>query len=119
MKTATVLTRPEAIEVAEAILAWSISAARSMSTPLPSSANSYQVDQRRVVPPRARHGNVEFLDSAGLGVLVYGLKRVRAHDGSMRLVCTQEQILKKFRVAGLTKTFPTYTSVADAVSALP
>ena len=37
---------------------------------------------------------VGFLDSTGLGVLVGGLKRVRAHDGSLDLVCTREQILK-------------------------
>jgi len=43
---------------------------------------------------------VEFLDSAGLGVLVGGLKRVRAHDGSLDLVCTQERILKIFRITG-------------------
>src|SRR5260370_21701942 len=41
---------------------------------------------------------VEFLDSTGLGVLVGGLKRVRAHDGSLDLVCTQERILKIFRI---------------------
>jgi anti-sigma B factor antagonist len=48
---------------------------------------------------------VEFLDSTGLGVLVGGLKRVRAHDGSLELVCTQERILKIFRITGLTKVF--------------
>ena len=37
---------------------------------------------------------VGFLDSTGLGVLVGGLKRVRAHDGSLDLVCTQQRILK-------------------------
>ncbi len=36
---------------------------------------------------------VGFLDSTGLGVLVGGLKRVRAHGGSLDLVCTQERIL--------------------------
>ena len=60
---------------------------------------------------------VEFLDSTGLGVLVGGLKRVRAHDGSLRLVCTQERILKIFRITGLTKVFPVHASVAEAVAA--
>ena len=45
---------------------------------------------------------VGFLDSTGLGVLVGGLKRVRAHDGSLDLVCTQQRILKIFRITGLT-----------------
>jgi anti-sigma B factor antagonist len=57
---------------------------------------------------------VEFLDSTGLGVLVGGLKRVRAHDGSLELVCTQERILKIFRITGLTKVFGIYTSVDNA-----
>src|SRR5512142_1662245 len=60
---------------------------------------------------------VEFLDSTGLGVLVGGLKRVRAHDGSLRLVCTQERILKIFRITGLTKVFPIHSSVEEAVAA--
>lgn len=61
--------------------------------------------------------SVEFLDSTGLGVLVGGLKRVRAHDGSLTLVCTQERILKIFRITGLTKVFPIYDSVQDALAA--
>ncbi len=60
---------------------------------------------------------VEFLDSTGLGVLVGGLKRVRAHDGSLRLVCTQERILKIFRITGLTKVFPIHDTVSEAVAA--
>ena len=60
---------------------------------------------------------VEFLDSTGLGVLVGGLKRIRQHDGSMNLVCTQERILKIFRITGLTKVFPIHESVAAAVAA--
>ena len=60
---------------------------------------------------------VDFLDSTGLGVLVGGLKRVRNHDGSLQLVCTQEKILKIFRITGLTKVFPIHSSVGDAISA--
>jgi anti-sigma B factor antagonist len=58
---------------------------------------------------------VEFLDSTGLGVLVGGLKRVRAHDGSLDLVCTQERILKIFRITGLTKVFGIHDTVDEAI----
>ncbi|MGH3495739.1 MAG: anti-sigma factor antagonist [Sciscionella sp.] len=59
---------------------------------------------------------VDFLDSTGLGVLVGALKRVRAQDGSMRLVCSQERLLKIFRITGLVKVFPIFSSVADATA---
>ena len=58
--------------------------------------------------------DVDFLDSTGLGVLVGALKRVRAHEGSLRLVCTQERLLKIFRITGLAKVFPIYDSVEAA-----
>jgi anti-sigma B factor antagonist len=58
---------------------------------------------------------VEFLDSTGLGVLVGGLKRVRAHDGSIDLVCTQGRVLRIFRITGLAKVFSIYDSVKDAL----
>ena len=60
---------------------------------------------------------VDFLDSTGLGVLVGALKRVKAHDGSLSLVCTQDKILKIFKITGLTKVFPIYESVEQATSA--
>ena len=60
---------------------------------------------------------VGFLDSTGLGVLVGGLKRVRPHDGSLDLVCTQERILKIFKITGLTKVFGIYQTVDQAIAA--
>lgn len=60
---------------------------------------------------------VDFLDSTGLGVLVGALKRVRSHQGSLRLVCTQERLLKIFRITGLAKVFPIYGSVEEATEA--
>ena len=59
---------------------------------------------------------VDFLDSTGLGVLVGGLKKVRAHDGSMRLICNQERLLKIFRITGLAKVFVIHSSQADALT---
>jgi anti-sigma B factor antagonist len=60
---------------------------------------------------------VDFLDSTGLGVLVGGLKRVRSHDGFLRLVCDQEKILKVFRITGLTKVFPIHATLGEALVA--
>lgn len=59
---------------------------------------------------------VDFLDSTGLGVLVGGMKKVRAHDGSMRLICNQERLLKIFRITGLAKVFAIHDSQADALA---
>jgi len=62
-------------------------------------------------------GGVEFLDSTGLGVLVGGLKRVRSHEGDLRLVCTQSRILKVFEITGLTTVFSIFDSVDAATAA--
>ncbi len=59
---------------------------------------------------------VEFLDSTGLGVLVGGLKKVRAHDGSLQLICTQERLLKIFRITGLAKVFTIHASTEAALA---
>ncbi len=59
---------------------------------------------------------VDFLDSTGLGVLVGGLKKVRTNDGSLQLVCTQERLLKIFRITGLGKVFAIHGSQAEALA---
>lgn len=56
---------------------------------------------------------VEFLDSTGLGVLVGGLKKVRARGGSLELVCSQERLLKIFRITGLAKVFVIHPSLGE------
>jgi anti-sigma B factor antagonist len=60
---------------------------------------------------------VEFLDSTGLGVLVGGLKKVRAHNGSLQLVCNQDRLLKIFRITGLAKVFVIHDSADQALAA--
>lgn len=58
---------------------------------------------------------VAFIDSSGLGVLVSGLRRVKERSGTMRLVCTRENILKIFRITGLDKVFPIFPTLEAAV----
>jgi len=61
--------------------------------------------------------NVDFLDSTGLGVLVGGLKKIRAQDGTMSLICSQDRLLKIFKITGLAKVFTIYPSESAALSA--
>jgi anti-sigma B factor antagonist len=61
---------------------------------------------------------VEFMDSSGLGVLVGGLKRVKSHQGSIILVCTQENILKIFKITGLVKVFPIFPTEEEALQSV-
>jgi len=61
--------------------------------------------------------NVSFMDSTGLGVLVGRLKLVRVTNGSLRLVCSSERILKVFSITGLDKVFHIFGSVDDALAA--
>ena len=56
---------------------------------------------------------VEFLDSTGIGALVAVLKRARAHDGSLRLVCTNARIVTLLGVT-VPRALPTYRNLAEA-----
>jgi len=59
---------------------------------------------------------VEFLDSTGLGVLIGGMKRLRAMEGDLTLVCTQPRILKVFEITGLNRAFAIYETLGAAVA---
>jgi len=59
-------------------------------------------------------GGVAFIDSSGLGVLVSALRRARERDGSVRIVCTRDNVLKIFRITGLDKVFPIFSDITEA-----
>jgi anti-sigma B factor antagonist len=48
---------------------------------------------------------LDFLDSAGLGILVGGLKRARTHGGDLELVCSNRVVLKPLELTGLDRVF--------------
>ena len=60
---------------------------------------------------------VDFIESTGLGALIGGRRRAHALKGSLSLVCTEEQMLKIFRITGLDKVFTIHDTVDAAVSA--
>ncbi len=64
-------------------------------------------------------GNVEFMDSTGLGVLVGVFHRLQAVDGSMAFATGTERVRKIFFAAGLSKVFHIYPTLDDALSADP
>ena len=59
-----------------------------------------------------------FIDSTTLGVLVGGVKRLRANDGRLSLVCTDRNITKIFEITGLDRVFDIYRDRDDAVSSI-
>ena len=67
--------------------------------------------------------NTTFIDSTTLGVLVGGVKRLRANDGQLSLVCSDRNITKIFEITGLDRVFPIHGSrdeaLANAGSAQP
>ena len=58
---------------------------------------------------------VGFLDSAGLGILVGGLKRARTHGGELELVCTSGEVLKPLEITGLDRVFTIHPGRDDAL----
>jgi anti-sigma B factor antagonist len=60
---------------------------------------------------------VSFIDSSGLNVLYRILKRARASDGSMRLVCSHTRIVRLFHISGTPRDFVVHDTVEDALRA--
>ena len=58
---------------------------------------------------------VTFIDSSGLGVLVSGAKRVRRHDGTLDIVCCDDNITRIFEITGLDRIFGIYPTREEAL----
>ena len=59
-----------------------------------------------------------FIDSTTLGVLVGGVKRLRASEGELSLVCSDRNITKIFEITGLDSVFTIYPTRAEAIDSL-
>ena len=62
---------------------------------------------------------VDFIESTGLGALIGGRRRAYALKGSLVLVCTEDQMLKIFRITGLDKVFAIHDSIEAATATEP
>jgi anti-sigma B factor antagonist len=58
----------------------------------------------------------DFLDSTGLGALVTALKRIRAHDGQLRLVVNQDRIRKVFEITSLDRVLDIHDALESAIT---
>jgi anti-sigma B factor antagonist len=63
-------------------------------------------------------GNVRFLSSAVLGLLIRVSKRIYDRDGQLGLCNINPKIYEIFKITRLTKTFDIYNSVESAMEGL-
>jgi anti-sigma B factor antagonist len=61
---------------------------------------------------------VTFMDSTGIGVLLYALRRLKVTDARLVLVCPTEQILRPFQITGLANRLPIFQSREEAMGVL-
>ena len=63
-------------------------------------------------------GNVRFLSSAVLGLLIRISKRIYERDGQLRLCNINPKIYEIFKITRLTKTFDIYNDIEEASEGL-
>ena len=55
-----------------------------------------------------------FIDSSSLGVLIGAHRRLRRLEGSLVIVCSNDAIVKTFRITGLDSVFTIVTTLDEA-----
>ncbi|MDX2680630.1 STAS domain-containing protein [Streptomyces sp. NY05-11A] len=62
---------------------------------------------------------VPFMDSMGLGVIVAITKRIREHEGSLRIASVSGRILRLFDLSGMRESYEIYPSTTEATQSTP
>jgi anti-sigma B factor antagonist len=62
---------------------------------------------------------VPFLDSMGLGMVVAVTKRIREHEGSLRIAAASGRIVKVFDISGLRTAYEIHPSPEEATRHAP
>lgn len=60
--------------------------------------------------------HVRFIDSSGLGALLFGHKHMVAKSGQFALVNIQQQVLSMFELTRLTRVFEIYTDISEVIT---
>ncbi len=76
------------------------------------------VDQAERINLILDFGNVRFLSSAVLGLLIRISKRIYEHDGQLRLCNINPKIFEIFKITRLNKIFDIYKDVESATEKL-
>ena len=63
-------------------------------------------------------GEVTFIDSTALGVLLHHQRRFRGRGGDLVIVTADRRVLRTFEVTGLDRVFTIERRLADGVAAL-
>ncbi len=61
---------------------------------------------------------VPFMDSAGLGALIGGIRRTRENDGQVTVACSRPTLTRLLHTTGFDRIVPVVEDVAAAVAAL-
>lgn len=61
---------------------------------------------------------VQFMDSAGLGALIGGIRKVRDNDGRIAVFCDRANIIRLLHTTGFDRIVPVKEDLGEAVAAL-
>lgn len=62
--------------------------------------------------------DVPFMDSAGLGALIGGIRRAREHGGEVAVACSRPTLTRLLHTTGFDRIVPVTETLDDAVEAV-